>query len=141
MTKTTRFHIDEISELDSIPKHLSKQAFGQRLYVHMMRKKWNQSDLARHAGLPRDSVSTYIRGKVLPTPKSLQSLANALGVAPIDLLPNAAENAIDADMPSVELRVSVSAPDKAWLRINRLLSVETATRIIGLINADAKLQA
>lgn len=138
MTKTPRFHLDELPDADRLPKHLSKQEFGRRLANFLDRKNWNQSDLARHANLPRDSISTYVRGKVLPTPKSLRAMADALGTTPTDLLPNAAENAIDADVPSIEMRVSVSAPGTAWLRVNRMLTVETAAQIISLVNADAK---
>lgn len=130
--------LDQIPEADRLPRHLSKQEFGGRLSNFIVAKKWNQSDLARAAGLPRDSISTYVRGKVLPTPKSLRAMADALGVSPIDLLPNAVVNAITSDVPSVEMRVSVSSPDMAWLRINRLLTFETATKVIGLVNADAK---
>lgn len=65
-------------------------------------------------------------------------MADALGVSPTDLLPNAAESAIDADVPSIEMRVSVSAPGTAWLRVNRMVTVETAAQIISLVNADAQ---
>lgn len=136
MPQKSRFHIDELPGSALAPKHLTKQEFGRRLYRLMIKHGWNQSELARQAGLPRDSVSTYIRGRTLPTPKSLQALANALGMTPGDLLPNALETAIDEDNPSLEVRVSVSAPDKAWLRVNRLVSFQTAARVMELINSD-----
>lgn len=138
MAKRNRTHItDETSgkPVDLAPKHLTKHAFAKRLYKLMVSKGWNQSELARRAGLPRDSVSTYVRAKVLPTPQSVQGLAAALGVEPHELMPNHVESAIEDDMPSLEMRVSVNAPGKAWLRVNRLVSLSTAAKVIGLIDA------
>lgn len=119
-----------------VTQHLTKQEFGRRLYSLMLARGWNQSELARQAGLPRDSISTYIRGRSLPTPKSLQALAEALGMRPADVLPNATESAIDEDNPALEMRVSTSAPNAAWLRVNRLVSLSTASKVIELINQD-----
>jgi transcriptional regulator with XRE-family HTH domain len=118
------------------PKHLTKQEFAKRLYRLMLKRGWNQSELARRADLPRDSVSTYIRAKVMPTPQSAERLASALGVTPEELLPNYVESAIEEDTPSLEMKVSVNAPSKAWLRVNRLVSLATAARVIDLIEAE-----
>lgn len=74
------------------PKHLTKQEFAKRLYRLMLKRGWNQSELARRADLPRDSVSTYIRAKVMPTPQSAQRLARALGITPEELMPNHVES-------------------------------------------------
>ncbi|MDV2964576.1 helix-turn-helix transcriptional regulator [Nitratireductor aquimarinus] len=137
MPKKTRFHIDSKTESEYTPKHLTKQEFGRRLYKFIMAKGWNQSELARQSGLPRDSISTYVRGQSLPTPKSLQKLAQALGVEPVDILPNSIESAIDEDNPSLEMRVSTASPSKAWLRVNRLVSLSTAARVIDIIESDA----
>lgn len=137
MPRATRYHIDSMPETSLAPKHLTKQEFGRRLYQLMIARGWNQSELARKADLPRDSISTYIRGRTLPTPKSLQQMADALGVAPADILPNAIESAVDEDIPSIEMRVSTSAPSKAWLRINRLVSLTTAAKVIEMIEAEA----
>lgn len=136
MAKSTRFHVDEMPETGLAPKHLTKQEFGRRLYRLIIARGWNQSELARQANLPRDSISTYVRGVALPTPKSLRALADALGVQPTDLLPNAVESAIDDDFPSLEMRVSPAAPNAAWVRVNRLVSLSTAVKVIELIEGD-----
>lgn len=136
MTRNTRFHIDELPSGEFAPKHLTKQEFGRRLYKLMMAQNWNQSELARQAGLPRDSISTYVRGVSFPTPKSLQKLADALEVTPADLMPNSIESAIDEDSPSLNMRVSTSAPNTAWLQVNRLVSLQTAVKVIEMIEAD-----
>lgn len=136
MTRSTRFHVDDLPESSFAPKHLTKQQFGRRLYQLMLSRGWNQSELARQAELPRDSISTYVRGVAFPTPKSLKALATALGVQMTDILPNAIESAVDEDHPSFEMKVSPSAPSTAWLRVNRLVSLSTATKIAELIEAD-----
>jgi transcriptional regulator with XRE-family HTH domain len=136
MTRETRFHVDELPEGDMVPKYLNRQEFGKRLYTLMMQRGWNQSELARQADLPRDSVSTYIRGRSFPTPKSLQALAEALGTTPGDILPTALGKAIGEDVPEIDMRVSPSAPGAAWLKINRLVSLSTAAKIIELVNDD-----
>lgn len=138
MARRIRTHIlaDAAPDLRLAPKHLTKQEFGKRLYNLMLRKGWHQSELARQCGLPRDSISVYVRGKSLPTPASLALLADALGVKPDELLPNHTESAIDADNPAMEMKVSPNAPHAAWLRINRLVSIRTALKIMEMVEHD-----
>jgi transcriptional regulator with XRE-family HTH domain len=127
---------DSPTDPDLRPKHLSKQEFGRRLYRLMAAKGWHQSELARQAGIARDSVSTYIRGVSLPEPGNLKLLAQALGVEPDDLLPNHVEAAIDNDVPSLEMKVSSSDARIAWLRVNRLVTTTTAAKIVEILSAD-----
>lgn len=118
------------------PIHLTKQQFGKRLYEQMLKKGWTQSELGRQADLPRDSISVYIRGRSLPTPSSLKKLADALGVSETELLPNYVESAIDDDTPMLEMKISPNAPNTAWLRVNRLVTVATAMKVLQLLEAD-----
>ncbi len=74
----------------------------------------------------------------MPEPKSLKKLAKALGVESADLLPNTFEAALDNEVPAVELKMSHSDTDKAWLRINRAVSIETAVAIIDMIKKEDK---
>jgi transcriptional regulator with XRE-family HTH domain len=138
MARKTRIHLatDSASDVKLAPKHLTKQEFGRRLYNLMLRKGWHQSELARQSGLPRDSISVYIRGKSLPTPLSLKQLADALGVTTEELLPNHTESAIDEDMPSIEFKVSPNQPDRAWLRVNRLVSIRAGMEIMSILEGD-----
>ena len=137
MAKSVRTHVaDSPTDPDLRPKHLTKQEFGKRLYRLMVSKGWHQSELARRAGVARDSVSTYIRGVSLPDPSNLERLATALGVDPVELLPNHIEAAIDNDIPSLEMKVSGADPRIAWLRINRLVSTGTCVKIVELLGAD-----
>lgn len=119
------------------PRHLTKQEFGKRVYQLMLSRGWSQSELGRQSGLPRDSISVYIRGKSLPTPQSLEALARAFNVDPSEILPNHIESAIDEDTPSLEMKVSPNAPNQAWLRVNRLVSIKTAVKVVELLEADS----
>lgn len=133
----THMDVDSLSEPKMTPKHLTKQEFARRLYKLMIGKAWTQSELARQADLPRDSISTYMRAKSLPTPQSLQALAKAFGVKPEDLLPNHMESAMSEENPAFSMQVSDSNPAKAWVRVNRLVNFSTATKIAELLEADA----
>ncbi len=138
MARKVRTHLFSVGETGSSlePRHLSKQEFGKRLYNLMLRKGWNQSELARQAGIQRDSVSTYINGRSLPTPKNLLALSTALGVEAELLLPNHTEEAIEADETSFSFKVSPSQPNTAWLRVNRLVTLATAVKIAELLEND-----
>lgn len=137
MVNLVRTHMIGDSSISKLaPAHLTKQDFGKRLYALMLSKGWTQSELARQADLPRDSVSTYVRGKSLPTPVSLEKLASALGVEPAELMPNHVESAIDNDMPALEMKVSPNQPGVAWLRVNRLVTTQTALKIMTLLEDD-----
>ncbi len=118
------------------PKHLTRQEFAKRLYRLMLEKGWNQSELGRQSGLPRDAISGYIRAKTTPTPLNLQALATALDLKPEELLPNHIESAIEADDPAFEMRASGAKPGMSWLRVNRLVSTSTAIAVASLLEKD-----
>jgi transcriptional regulator with XRE-family HTH domain len=140
MARKLRTHVDGVVDTATppalLPKHLSRQEFGRRLYNLMLAKGWHQSELARRAGLPRDRVSTYVRGAAMPTPANVDALAKALGVDAEAILPNHLMSAIDEDAPALEIRSSPAAPGKAWLRVNRLVTLATAVRIADLLEND-----
>jgi transcriptional regulator with XRE-family HTH domain len=116
------------------PKALTKQEFGRRLQALMRERNWNQSDLARAAGMGRDAVSTYVRGRSLPEPKSLKKLSDAFGMEPQQLLPNTAMAAMDQEFPALEVKQAVGHPDKCWLRINQMVSTKQAMRVMQILH-------
>jgi transcriptional regulator with XRE-family HTH domain len=126
------------------PHQLTKQEFGRRLSTLLVERRWSQSDLAREVerrtGQPfgRDKISVYVNGRSFPTPKVLGMLCDALGVMREELLPNALHQAMNDEHPAVELRAAAGQPGKAWVRVNRLMSFETATKIVTLINDEDK---
>lgn len=139
MPRKTRTHVavnDTSTEPRLTPKHLAKKEFGRRLYKLMLSRGWNQSETARRAGLTRDKISTYVRGLAFPTPACAKALASAFDMSVEELLPNNIESAIDADDPSFEMKVSTGAPNVAWIRVNRLVTLSTAVKIAELLQND-----
>jgi transcriptional regulator with XRE-family HTH domain len=118
------------------PREIRKQEFARALQGFMLQRNMSQADLARAAGLGRDSISSYVNGRNLPKPKSAQALADALGVTVPQIYPGAVERAVDAEIPAVELRQVAGHPGKAWLRVNRAVSFSTAAKIIALLEAE-----
>lgn len=118
-------------DAEASPRNLE---FGQRLQSMLLERNWNQSDLARAAGLGRDSVSTYVRGSVFPDPKNLKRIADALGVSPQQLFPSGMITKMDADVPALEIRQSASEPNKVHIRINRTVTIEQAAQIFSILN-------
>ncbi len=118
------------------PRHLNKQEFARRLSAAILDRAWTQADLARAADISRDSVSTYVRGRSLPTPLNLKKIADALGLEPHVLMPNAIENATDNDAPSFEMREAVGHPGYAWVRVNRRLTFRQALAIAHILDAE-----
>lgn len=121
------------------PRELGKQEFGRRLMKFMLDRGWNQSDLARNANLGRDAISTYVRGRSFPEPKSLRALADALGKSTEELLPNSVTMAMDADTaPMLEIKQAAGHPDRVFIRINRMVTLQQAAEIFNVINRGEK---
>lgn len=119
------------------PRHLSKQEFGRRLLSLMLAKGLRQSELARRADLPRNNVSSYVRGLSYPSHMSLTKLAKALGTKPDVLLPNYTEAAIrDEAAPDVSLKSSMAEPGISWLIVNRRVSTSIGVQIVSLLEED-----
>lgn len=136
MAKSVRHHLPSSTDVGSSsePKRLTKQEFGRRLASLIAERGWNQSDLARRAGIGRDAVSTYIRGRSYPEPKNLTKLAKALDMSPAALLPNVVASAIEADDSPFELREASGHPGHAWLKVNRLVTMAQAMRVMQVLN-------
>lgn len=116
-------------------KSTAKLQFGKIIKKLILEKGWTQSELARRAGLPRDSVSVYVRGKSLPTPQSLHRLASALGVKAQELLP--IENIDVSDTsPAFEVKVTPNNPGMAWVRFNQQVSMSALAKITEILSND-----
>ena len=113
----------------------TKEEFGEKLRHYMNKRGWNQSDLARESDLRRDAISTYVRGKVFPDPSNLRKLADALDVAPGDLIKGM------SDMPSAprqatsQVEIQQTGENEIFLRINRSVSLEQAAQILSILKA------
>ena len=141
MVRKSRDHVTPEKAAAAVlaPKYMTRREFAANLDKLMRRKGWHQSELARRAGIAKDSVSTYIRGVAMPTRPKLEALAKALEVEPDSLLPNGVIDAIAQDDLTVEIKMSPGSTEVAWLRVNRAVSITAAVKIMDILaseNAD-----
>lgn len=123
----------DTGSVDLTQKVLTKHEFGKRLYALMMQQGMNQSDLARAAKLGRDSISTYIRGRSVPTPQNLDKLCAALSVAPDELYPNYAANAAAIEESVLQIKQVNDNTDMMWLHINMKVDAATAIEVMQIL--------
>lgn len=125
-----------------------KQEFARRLQAAMVRKGWNQSELARRANehlpkpakgqkrgksLGRDSISHYMRGRMVPLPAYLEALAKALNVEPDELLP---ANGFAVNPVGSPFAVRGLADGRVSLHVNRTVRSETAAKIMAILSEE-----
>ncbi len=108
-----------------------KEKFARKLQKAMLDKGWNQSELARRAGMGRDNISGYLKGKILPGTKKLKQLADALSLPPSALL----EDVVLRDEPDTPL-LEVSRRDNGMvvIRIVQVVPMPVAVKIMELLN-------
>jgi transcriptional regulator with XRE-family HTH domain len=106
-----------------------KLEFARRLFLRLEEKGWSQSELARRAGLSRDSVSTYIRARSVPSPVNLRKLSEALGCLPSDLFSIFGEFAGLNQESMLEIRQDEGDSGMMWVRVNRRLPKDVAMKI------------
>ncbi len=106
----------------------ARRAFGDRVRVRMNQKGWTQSELARKAGLKRDSISTYINGKTWPDPANLKRLAATLGCTPEELIPS-----LTVKPPAAPPIQVTQDGDGMHLRISKRVSFGQASRILAIL--------
>lgn len=142
-------HYNTLSENRSSGDKAVYAEFGRRLQARMIALGWNQSELSRRASaylpkpakgqvqghsLGRDRISSYIRGKYLPRPDALEALAKALGCKASDLLPPEGVPHVHEEGPLLEMH-SIDG-QRVALRINRVVTLRTATQIIALLEQE-----
>lgn len=115
--------------MNTTPSSLDTPDFGARLKAHLRAKNWNQSDLARATGLGRDSISTYIAGTVRPTPKNLAKISQALGVQPVDLVPDTPQLSTDKTV----LEMSQLSDGMVQLRVVKAVTLDQAIEIFNIL--------
>lgn len=135
MTKSiwTRGNSEPDKSVDFSQKILTRQEFGRRLYSLMLNKRYSQSELARAAGLGRDSISQYVRGRSVPSPVNLAKLADALGVEVNDLFPNYDAQANAAEVPTFEMKSIEADAENFWLRINMKVPADKALAVMKIL--------
>jgi transcriptional regulator with XRE-family HTH domain len=119
-------------------------AFGQRLRYLILRKGWNQSELARQAGIGRDSISSYIAGRARPNNLNAHKLAEALGVNLGELLPPAKSDALPLASAATTPRLSLegAATGDITIQLARTWPSDIALRFAKLVlEADEEAAA
>lgn len=119
------------------PKAVTKQEFGRRLLARLIEKGWNQSDLARATGIGKDSISGYIRGRSFPRPDKVHTICSALEIPEGMLLHNPRRAGQDEELAPID----IGEGRRVQLRINRWVSLATASRIMAELGEDDKESA
>ena len=135
MTKSITTRGEPKDDIDYSQKVLRRQEFGTRLYRALRKKRWNQSDLARHSGLGRDSISQYVRGRSVPSPKNLAKLSAALGIAEEILFPNYDAQANSIEVPTFQIKSIDSDAANVWVRINMKVPLKRAIELGQIIGS------
>lgn len=117
-------------------RDLARQELARRLAKLLQDRDWNQSDLARAAELPRELISSYMRAKAFPTPKSLRRMADALMVTADDPVPAVAGLVAQDEIPSFSVTEMAGHHGRVWLRINRMTSMASAMKIAAILESD-----
>ena len=119
--------------------------FARRLHQAMTAKRLSQSDLARkiwgsttdkrgyNVAKNRDRISTYLRGEALPDTRNMQALADALGMTTAELAPDISSAAVEAQNPEIQMTAIAGHSEKVYLRLNKMLPLPVAVRIVSLI--------
>ena len=113
-------------------RHVVKAEFAKRLYTKIMERGWTQSEFARHCELARDAISTYVRGRSIPSPQALEKMAGVLNCRPEDLMPNYYESAQARQEPTFEIRDVPNDEGYMWVRLNMRLPKKIAMQIFML---------
>lgn len=120
---------------DPTIRRIRKQDFSNRLKALLTQKGWRQADLARATGLGRDSVSSYCKGKTVPSRESLLKMAKVLSITGEELYPNYAADMVQMDeAPTFELRAIPGKTDSRWLTLNQEISNSKVTRILAILD-------
>lgn len=146
MTKKTRRLAPSASPPPTV--EIGQQSFGRRLRQLLDEKGMNYSDLARlvwgktttkngyEVAKNRDRISVYVAGKAAPDARNLKKIADVLGVEVADLAPDRIGVAMLENQHPAYSITKTSEGDKVFLRINKLVSEQVATKIIVLLTAN-----
>lgn len=127
------------------PQKKAKELFARRLWRLMTEKGWNQSELARRAGIGRDRVNVYIQGNALPTPENAKKLAAAFGIPVLKLYPEgealvgaAAAHGGFAAMTTVDLptlKFETRDNGQVYFQLNDEIPMDLALEFIAMLQA------
>lgn len=127
-------------------ERLELERFARKLHDAMIAKGWSQSDLAAEiwgrtkdkrgydVAKGRDRISVYLQGKSVPDPKNLARIAKALDMKVEELAPDITASTVEKENPEIAMTMVAGHSDKVYLRVNKLVSLELASRIIAMLS-------
>ncbi len=119
--------------------------FARRLHEALVQNRMSQSDLARKVwgsttdkrgydvARNRDRISVYLRGESLPDASNMQAIADALGMTVAELAPDVTAAAVERENPEVAMTAIAGHTDKVYLRVNKLVPLALAAKIVTLL--------
>ena len=126
-------------------ERMELEGFAKRLHRAMLKKQLSQSDLARQiwgtvtdnrgyeVAKNRDRISVWLRGQATPDPQNLTKCAEVLGLKVEELAPDLTASAVERQNPEVQMTAMGGHSDKVYLRINKLVSMAVAAKIVAMI--------
>ena len=128
---------------------IDSEDFSKRLWNILNEKNMSQTELAKRvwnekrtdangyeSWKGRDLISSYIRGRSQPSPQVLKRIADVLHVTPESLIPSTAAKIVEREPPALQINMVAGHADKCLLKVNKLVSLQTALKVGQLIEAD-----
>lgn len=114
------------------PKEALKKHVQELVLATMKRHDWSQSDMARQAGMPRNNISLYARGKSIPSYEHAVKLAKVLRVDPAELTGIAEARTKMEEDDAVDVQ---STPNgKYLLTLRKELTAQQLSRVLQLVD-------
>lgn len=111
------------------PREVLRKELSTNLQMYLRKKHWRQIDLARAAGMGRDSISSYVNGRMLPSRENLEKMAKALRIEPENLQSGTPQTKSDLEGAAYEWRLLNVEDPLGWLKINRRVTPDQERRI------------
>lgn len=109
-----------------------KREFSRRLLEKLASSDLNQSELARRVRVSKDAVSTYARGRSIPSDETLARIADELGCEPSDLLPRR----FDSAGLAAPLRMTMLEDGRMRIEVSAVVERDVALKIMELIPGE-----
>lgn len=115
-----------------------KTDFSRKILQLMGDKDLTQAELARRAGIGRDNITGYIRGRCLPRASHLKAIAEALNVQPDTLLEGrvfeSPKEEPKADEFFAKIEQRGTDPSHVLLHVRQLVTMKQALQVMAALN-------
>jgi transcriptional regulator with XRE-family HTH domain len=111
-----------------------REDFARNLHRALQKRGWMQTELSRHTGIGRDSISHYLAGRNMPGPVNAKRIADALQVPLDQMMPWISSDPVAGDTPEMETKHMPGG--RTFISVNKVVGADTALKIITLIRDD-----